>query len=424
MYTLVVYLFYFWILREYFNLFLTARDLTLIRRTAIWGLFFTVQLAGLSQIRRLLLLYMFNCLAITALCRLLYCGSMKKIVYLSLSGCTVGMLAELCVAFAFQIWGYSAEETSFTGIVLSRLLLLSLVHAMSIYRHQRSYESPALFSWVLLLISTLSSIAVTHILFYLSQTENSVFLQKLAFGATVLLLIMNITFYVLYQKLSDAAEMQIENLMMSRQLKRYEELRADRSTQIRDFRREKHNLKNQLLAIRSYAQQNKNSEIIAFVNALISEPDFGLTSIYICDNIVLDTLLHSKTNFAQSHNIEYTWDIAVPAALPFGDADLCVLIGNALDNAFDACQQAGKDERMVRVMIHFKHDCLYCHFQNSYSHRLVRSDSSLFSSTKSDSLGHGHGLPSIRRIVDKYNGHLVINYSDNIFSLKAILYSK
>lgn len=419
---LPVYIFYFWILSIYFDRFLIRRNIPRTCKLIVWILFFVLQLLLLSRIRQLLILFILNGLLIASLGYLLYQGSIKRIIFLSIIGCATGMLSEITVAFAFQLLKYPVEDMVFTGIVASRLILLSMVHAISIYQHQRAHDTPSTLCWVLLICITFISIFIIHTVFYLNQSSVSKDGDILSFVATILLLLMNISFYIFYNSLADAANRQIKNYIMDHQLKHYEELRTNTKAQIEHFKREKHNLKNQLLAIRAYALQGQNTEIIDFINRLLSDPDFGLTPLSICENLLLDTLLSSKINIAGEYNIKYTWDISVPPQLPIDNTDLCILIGNAIDNAFDACMQDDTQSKLVHISIKYKAGRFYCCFENTFSHKLNTSQSSMPASTKADIASHGFGLPSIRSIVSKYNGLLDISTEGNLFILSIILH--
>lgn len=376
----------------------------------------------LSQIEEALLLFGANCILTALIGCTLYQGSVKKIIFLSAIGCAIGMLSEVFVAFLLQLFEYSIDSTITIGLIASRLILLSMVHAVSIYQHQRAHDTPSLLCWILLICITFFSIFIIHTIYYLKQYNNSVLGNPLSFIAAILLLLMNISFYIFYNNLADAANRQIENYMMDHQLKHYEELRANTKAQLEHFKREKHNLKNQLLAIRAYALQAQDAEIIDFINKLLSDPDFGLTPLSICENLLLDTLLSSKINIAGEYNIEYTWDISVPAQLPIDNADLCILIGNAIDNAFDACMQDDTQSKLVHISIKYKAGRFYCCFENTFSHKLITSKNTLFASTKANISDHGLGLPSIRNIVSKYNGLLDISTEGNLFTLSIILH--
>ena len=128
----VVYIFYFWILSIYFERFLLPKKLPRRRKLIIWMLFFIAQLLVLSQIREALLLFVANFLLTALIGYTLYHGSVKKVLFLSAIGCAVGMLTEIFVAFSLQLFENSLESSIAVGLIASRLLLLSMVHAVSI----------------------------------------------------------------------------------------------------------------------------------------------------------------------------------------------------------------------------------------------------------------------------------------------------
>ena len=209
---------------------------------------------------------------------------------------------------------------------------------------------------------------------------------------------------------------------MSMQVSHYREVLANKKVNDSLYKMERHNLRNQLIALRAYAVQNQTDEILTFINNLLNENEFGLTSTSFSDNILIDALLCAKKNLAAQNKIIYTANANIPTSLSFSDVDLCVLIGNALDNAFEACLRHKNSENFVSVTLQYKTNCLYCHFENPYYGSLSADHNHFSRSTKSNTLQHGYGLRSIKRIVSKYNGTLDISTDKNTFSLKILLY--
>lgn len=415
MFILAIYTFHFWLLHAFFNcFFISAQKRSIAQKAIIWICFFIIQLFISSQITYPLILFTFNCFITICLCRLLYQAPLRKALYLSITFCASGMLIEVIVSFILQIIDHNLNTTFLLGTLLSKLLLLAFVHSLSIIQTQRSYNSPSLPSWILLLIMTISSIVIIHTLYLFNQTSSSPSFQVLSFLSIILLLFINAGFFLLDDKLSKYTDMKLENFVLSQQLKHYESLRTAKKEQISYFNREKHNLKNQLLSIRAYAQKKDSLAIINFINSLLKDPDFGLTPISVCDNLILDAILSSKINVAKNNKIKYTWDIDVPRTLPFSDADLCVIIGNAIENSFDACLNSRSNNKLIHITAHYKQNCLYLHFRNTYTHQLMKSENS-FLSTKNTPRLHGYGLPSIQHIVSKYNGLLLTEDKNNLF---------
>lgn len=232
-------------------------------------------------------------------------------------------------------------------------------------------------------------------------------------------------YYIIEDRLSHATLLISQNLLLSKELKYYSALFNEQKELGFSFSKERHNLKNQLLAIRSYAIQNDNAQIIEFINSLLLKPEHGIlsTTVLVCKNILLNTLFNAKTLLAEQYNIKYVLDIDVPANLPFDNIDLCNFIGNALDNCFDACiQDKNFTNKYVYATMKFRNDILFCSFTNSCYHDLKMFKGHQFVTTKTRIFHHGYGLSSIKFVITKYNGILDTQKHTHEFSLTAILY--
>lgn len=405
-------------------MFFSKRNFHFGLKGLIWVVFYLVHYYVLNSFHHFVLNFILSYALLVFLCLFLYNGNFKKVIYICLLGHTSGMLIEISTSIILQQLGYMAEGTASMGSVISKLVLLALVHAISIRKYQKSYSEPAFFYWLLLLVTTVSSILIIYTVFLFSRETLNSKLEILSSIAILALLFINMVSFIIYDKLSHSTELHLQNQVMHQQIAHYHEAIANKKAQDNFFKRERHNLKNQLITLRSYAAHNQNEAIISFINKLLQQNEFGLCPWLYCNNLILDTLISSKKNIAEENNITYTVDINVPSSLPFDDVDLCVLVGNALDNAFEACLSSKDYSPFVDITIRYKNGCLYCHFVNSYFHKLSTTSNGFFNSTKKESFRHGYGLNSIKNIVDKYNGIIVISIeTKNVFSLKLSIYN-
>ncbi len=412
-------LFYMWIINIFFQTFFNPRRINTGLKLTIWTAFYAIHYFILNQFYLLFVNFITVYLLCVLLCRLLFEGSTKKILYFCLLGQASGMLIEAIAAILLQSTGMSFAEYKMLGSSISKLLMLAVIHAISIRKRQNSKQEPPLLYWTLLFSTTVSSIFIIFAIVFLSNmtTENSYTLLSAA--SVFALIFINVALYIVYEKLCISADLQLKNAIMNQQITHYREMISNQKAQDDYLRKERHNLKNQLIALSGYAAHNQTSEITAFIDSLLSEKHFGISEDSVCPNLVLNALLASKKTFAAKNNINYKLDIDVPKTLPFEDIDLSVLIGNAVDNAFEACIDTPKP--YVSVTIYYKNFVLYCHFENSYTAVTVKD--SILQSTKPDSDLHGYGLASIQDIVEKYSGIADINLQENIFSLKICLYT-
>lgn len=420
MFNIFIYILYYWIVIKYFNLFFKKKCLKFYQKYLSLFSVLNLQIFCFSHINNPILLFVCNNLILTSLCLLLYHSSYMQSVVFSLFGCSTAMLMEIGIAIVLNLNNYSSETYIFAGNIISKISLIAIVHLLSLCKSKQFYTTITRRIFLLLVISILSWVFIAHFTYILYQSE-SIQSRTISILIILALIILNIVYYIIEDRLSYASMILLQNLMLLKQLDYYKTVSTNTEAKDKAFATERHNLKNQLLAIRAYATQNNNSQIIEFINTLLSDKSYGISKITYCDNLLLDTLLSAKDIIAKKYKIEYIIDIDVPPVLPFNNIDLCNLIGNALDNCFDACMQDYLTHKVfVHVTIRHNPDCLFCSFKNSCFHNLHKIEKENFLSTKSSQ--HGYGLASIKDIISLYNGFIDIQQYNNFFALKVILY--
>lgn len=101
--------------------------------------------------------------------------------------------------------------------------------------------------------------------------------------------------------------------------------------------------------------------------------------------------------------------------------DIAVIFGNALDNAIECARNLPDEEKRIISLIGCaRRDVVGIHIEN-YCETTPVFQAGLPLSTKGDADYHGFGLKSIRHVVEKYGGNLVVNLEDRIFSLDIII---
>lgn len=136
-------------------------------------------------------------------------------------------------------------------------------------------------------------------------------------------------------------------------------------------------------------------------------------------NISLDAILNSKLSLLHSKEIGVTCKATVPQNLTVSDIDLCVLIGNLLDNAMEALDSDTQiDHKFLRVYIGVFKQQLYISITNS-TKEIVRKLTSQYITSKRGN--HGHGLKRIDLIVEKYNGFVNRKNEPGVFVTEIML---
>lgn len=284
-------IFYLWIINAFFSSLFTPKDHSPKIRWGIWVLFYLSHFFILSNVKQAIWNFIIGYMLIFILCILLYKDSYKRMTFFALAIYLLGMIIEICVAIPFLNAGYSISDISFIGSIISKLILLAFVHGITIFKFQHAHAEPATTYWILLLTTTISSILIIHTIFLLTQSVSSKSLKNLSSLSIIILLFLNITLFIIYNKLSLSSDLHTKNTVLQQQIHDYNDLIMQIKEHHSSYSCEKHNLKNQLIAIRSYAFQGQNKQIITFINSLLTNKDFGLTPQSYCTNIVLDSLL-------------------------------------------------------------------------------------------------------------------------------------
>ena len=116
-------------------------------------------------------------------------------------------------------------------------------------------------------------------------------------------------------------------------------------------------------------------------------------------------------------NVEFSPQLMVPKEIFVHDLDLCVLLGNALDNALKSISKC-KNEKFLHLILQCDENKLFMELKNSCE-TAVAFQNDLPVSTKP---GHGYGSKSIRYIAEKYHGLCSFELTENVFTTKVILH--
>ncbi|MCL2840825.1 MAG: GHKL domain-containing protein [Defluviitaleaceae bacterium] len=187
-------------------------------------------------------------------------------------------------------------------------------------------------------------------------------------------------------------------------------------SEMRGWRHDYHNHMQTLLAHLHMAQYNEMEHYIVGLAADLAQVD----TIIKTENVMADAILNSKISVARARDIKVYVKAFVPKELTISEIDLCIIIGNLLDNAVEACAKIKDIEnRFIRVYVDVLKNQLYISVFNAMEGRIKKRGIS-FKSTKGKQ-GHGFGLVRIDKIVDKYNGYVNRKHEEGVFATEVML---
>jgi len=186
---------------------------------------------------------------------------------------------------------------------------------------------------------------------------------------------------------------------------------------MKTLRQWKHDYHHHTQAMQMLLENQQYSELNTYLAQFNS--DFtNLTSMVSTGNLTLDAILSSKILIAKSHGIAVEQAIFLPEKLSIPQTDLCIVLGNLLDNAIEACNKPNQQQPpYINVTIKIHKGMLYFKVVNSSNGIYLFDNKKLISTKKQPE--HGYGFQNIDKIVENYGGFF--NYEPENSSFAATI---
>ena len=139
-------------------------------------------------------------------------------------------------------------------------------------------------------------------------------------------------------------------------------------------------------------------------------------------NQEINSLLNYKINITNNKNIEINHNINITETLNINPFDLNIIIGNLLDNAIEAVDKLDKN-RKISLTIKLKKGLFKIKVSNPYNGKIKTKKNKILTNKGNKKL-HGIGLKNVKNIVNKYDGKINIDYSNNIFDINIVVFNQ
>ena len=177
-----------------------------------------------------------------------------------------------------------------------------------------------------------------------------------------------------------------------------------------------HDLKHQIRALAAMNDAAKRKEYLEEVQKAVSIYD--ATYHTGCES--LDYILREKALLSDEHQVQFSCMVDGRIIDYLHPADIYSLMGNALDNALESVLREPEEQRIMSLNISQHGQMVMIHLENWCS-RTLEFREGLPVTDKADKDFHGFGVQSIRYIVRKYDGELIMRARDGIFCLDILL---
>ena len=187
---------------------------------------------------------------------------------------------------------------------------------------------------------------------------------------------------------------QYQNKLLERQ---FEEI----DNTYREMRGWRHDYKNHMQVLKIYVE-NRQWENARDYIVQMNEDLESIDPVIKTGNIMADAIVNSKVSLAKKKDIKLDVTAKIPKEIPMTDVEFCVVFGNIMDNAIEACEKlASKENKFIRVYIGVFKKQFYMSVSNSTDQK---KRTKKYLSMKGE--GHGFGLQRIDKIIHDKNGYL------------------
>ncbi len=188
---------------------------------------------------------------------------------------------------------------------------------------------------------------------------------------------------------------------LSLQREQYDLLTSD----IEAAKKARHDLRHHVAALIGYADRQDVEGMKAYLTGMVGSLA-ATGEAPLCENYAVNAIAQHYQALAKRKNIRSKMKLNVPDETGrVLAADLCIIFGNLMENAIEACGRMSCGERILRLNADVKEGYLIVTAENSFDGDFCRQGG-VFYSRKRNYASEGVGLSSVRAIAEKYGGYV------------------
>lgn len=314
----------------------------------------------------------------------------------------------------FSIFSQNTEFTSIAGMTTVKILLYITALSIGNYKNIKDKSNILYSYWFAIFFIPLMSLFI--ILSIIEMAPYNVY--RIIFIIVNLLFINFFVFY-LYDNISTQQKEKFEKLLISNQNTYYTKQLNLMKSSLESVRSFRHDMRNHLILLNSLVEENEYDEASKVISQITGAIDVK-NEYAQSGNITVDSILNFNLQEAINKGISVSLELNIPERLNITPFDMSVILGNLLNNAINASSRLEKDKRLD-LKIDYKRGRLFINLSNTYNGILNYKGDKLITSNK-DKEAHGIGMKNINAVLDKYDGVMEIDHTENIFTVIILLY--
>ena len=265
--------------------------------------------------------------------------------------------------------------------------------------------------WIPLYTLPVGTYIIVFALYRSLLHNNDPFISKLSLTGLILLIISNLLIIRLVNNIRESA-INEQRLKTAEELVKHQEKQYALVLENNEkITKQRHDYKNFIIGVLT---ELKAGDYESIGKRLKIELDaLNIDSYHISGNNIFDTLISYKKTEAGTLGITIDYEYRNISEIRISGIDLAVLLGNAIDNAVEACAQlTDPNKKKVGVMIVVQGEMVIITVENYVEENI---DVCNLKTTKKNSRVHGFGIINMNSVAKKYNGEVAFECENNVF---------
>ena len=209
-------------------------------------------------------------------------------------------------------------------------------------------------------------------------------------------------------------ELHISDIQVTAQQKQLEHLQQH----IEDTAKARHDIRHFLVALQGFANEKDFEGMLEYLEKCIVIIDNQTPEIY-TNNLAVNAVLGYYKQMAEKEEIEVKFIVELEDETNVTDTDMCIILGNLLENAYEACARQKEGKRHITANLRQTGGTLVIIVENSYT-GTVRKKDGVFLSSK-QKMRKGIGITSVIDVTKKYHGISKFEYDGRRFKVSLLL---
>ncbi len=406
------------IIALFFNRILKKKYSTCLQYITSYGLAFVIlSVISLSEVSAYIRIAS-TLLLLLSLCFILYEGAVIVKIFSCIYYVLIVFISETMFVGILTLTGFGdsaqllqSNVGRIIGMIGTKIFdFWIIVYSCRIYK-SKVRDLPLKY-WILIILMPFLSAIILNLIFYSNNVAKTSGSLLVGFVISVLgLLYLNLSVFNYFESYDKQIRLVALEQILEREDRNYRSL-AESYEEIRSL---KHDIRNQAEVLNELIRVQNYLDAAEYIKRLYNTIE-SATSVCYTGNAAVDSIINLKGSHAKSCSITFVTKIHV-ADIEFDSVGLCRILGNALDNAVEACERLNCDDKYICLAMSQFENKLIIEISNTSP----PVDAKNLQTSKSDKALHGIGLQSIKQTVKNMKGVMNCSFYNGYFILKVIL---